>query len=149
LSSEKEGLSEGGFYEQESCYSGGDYCAGCFCQTELAPYTPPQVEEAEAAHRLTGVDKAAAAFVGAVRSVTGNPATFVPIHVWAMVDGTQCMEFRSQNRFGKMTVQSVVMPAGATRIWADGDSGFDSRWYSLCADKPGEDVTASVERHLR
>jgi len=126
------------------------FALAVFVRLNSAPYTPPQVEEAEAAaHHLTRVDKAAAAFVGAVRSVTGNPATFEPIHVWAMVDGTQCMEFRSQNRFGEMTVQSVVMPAGATRIWADGDSGFDSRWYSLCADKSGEDVTASVERHLR
>ncbi|HEX5019312.1 MAG TPA: hypothetical protein VFX54_01530 [Candidatus Binatia bacterium] len=125
------------------------FALAVFVRLNSAPYTPPQVEEAEAAHHLTRVDKAAAAFVGAVRSVTGNRATFEPIHVWAMVDGTQCMQFRSQNRFGEMTVQSVVMPAGATRIWADGDSGFDSRWYSLCADKPGEDVTASVERHLR
>jgi hypothetical protein len=58
------------------------------------------------------------------------------------------MEFRSQDRFDEMTVQSVVKRAGATRIWADGDSGSDSRRYSLCADKSGEDVTASVERYL-
>jgi hypothetical protein len=115
--------------------------------TKQSPDTPPAPALPKASAKTTEdkkFEETKALAIGTLmlKSAMRNPDSFQLISASIMPKGF-CYEYRAQNGFGGLNVESAVM-YGPLILRTEKSRGFVEAWNTYCAGKSGRDLTTQV-----
>ena len=105
---------------------------------------------ADAERKTTEDRKLQNAFLGAqtLKGAMRNPESFKLASALVMPSGAICYQYRAQNGFGGLNVESAVLEPSSI-LKTEHSSGFVHDWNKYCAKQTGQDLADTINYLLK